>query len=805
MNRVFLFFCLIINSFVYSQNQISGVIVDNHTLEELPFVNIAIKGTTQGTVTSLNGKFSLDVNSFPVTIICSYVGYAKREVVFNSSEFKKISLTNIGFNLDEAVVFAGPNPADIIMQKVVKNSDINNPEKNCRFQYQSYNKLVFTINTSLLNPPKDSSDKEVMSLHHFFKNRHIFLSESVTEKKYYSASKNKETILAAKVSGFENPVFTLISTQLQSFHFYKEEIALGDIKFIGPVSKHGLKHYHFILADTFYLNNDTIYSITFAPHKDNNKHSMKGVLQIHTDGYAIYNVSAEPTNDQGDGLGISVSQQYQKINNQQWFPSELNTTLAMNGVQLEGAPLLGIGTTQIKNIEINPEFSKKEFDNVEVEMNEQSIKNSDSQLELLRNDTLNSKEKETYRFIDSLGKANHLDKKMLVINSLVTGAVPIKFLDWDISKLLLYNDYEGLRLGLALKTNYKVTKYASLRGYLAYGFKDKAWKYGYNLTVNISQKNQIGFDFSYRQDVEASSNIIFFDQQRLLMNQGYSNLFMNRFDSISKYEARFYTRALRHFKFHLFGNYQVREAYENYIYRYNLSESVTLLDPTFTLAEMGFEMKMAINEKFIETPFGFISKGSSWPIVTLRYTVGKRGILNSEYDYQRFIIRSEKVFSSLRWGNLSLSLSAGIVKGETPYHLLFNPTGTYKPIQKMTVYSVDGFETIRLNEFLLDQFASLHFKYRFAQPIIKGEKFRPYISLTTTALIGELKNSQIHQNLTFNSINKPFTESGLLIDNLLHSGVSSLGIGAFYRWGNYELPRFSENLAIKISLALSLE
>src|SRR5690606_25477174 len=148
-------------------------------------------------------------------------------------------------------------------------------------------------------------------------------------------------------------------------------------------------------------------------------------------------------------------------------------------------------------------------------------------------------------------------------------------------------------------TNYKITKYASVGGYLAYGFKDKAWKYGYNLTININQKNQIGVDFSYKQDVESASNISFFEQPRQLMNQGYSNLFMNRFDSISKYEVRFYTRALRHFKFHLFGNYQVREAYENYIYRYALSDNVTLLDPTFTLAEAGMEVKMVINEKFI--------------------------------------------------------------------------------------------------------------------------------------------------------------------------------------------------------------
>ncbi len=47
---------------------------------------------------------------------------------------------------------------------------------------------------------------------------------------------------------------------------------------------------------------------------------MKGILQIHTDGYAIYNVIAEPAEQQETGFGIKVSQQYKKIENKQWFP-----------------------------------------------------------------------------------------------------------------------------------------------------------------------------------------------------------------------------------------------------------------------------------------------------------------------------------------------------------------------------------------------------------------------------------------------------------------------------------------------------
>ena len=46
------------------------------------------------------------------------------------------------FNLTEAVVVAGENPAHRIIKKVVKNRDQNNPEKMQSFQCITYNKVV---------------------------------------------------------------------------------------------------------------------------------------------------------------------------------------------------------------------------------------------------------------------------------------------------------------------------------------------------------------------------------------------------------------------------------------------------------------------------------------------------------------------------------------------------------------------------------------------------------------------------------------------------------------------------------------
>jgi hypothetical protein len=71
-------------------------------------------------------------------------------------------------------------------------------------------------------------------------------------------------------------------------------------------------------------------------------------------------------------------------------------------------------------------------------------------------------------------------------------------------------------------------------------------------------------------------------------------------------------------------------------------------------------------------------------------------------------------------------------------------------------------------------------------------------------IYGQLDAASRHQNLEFTELNKIYTESGIVIDNLLKSNGSGFGIGFFYRWGHFQLPSFQENIALKISLTLAL-
>lgn len=64
-----------------AQSSLSGQIRDKNTNEPLIGASVVIKGTTVGTTTDIDGKFKLQHNnSYPLTLLVSYIGYVQTEV-----------------------------------------------------------------------------------------------------------------------------------------------------------------------------------------------------------------------------------------------------------------------------------------------------------------------------------------------------------------------------------------------------------------------------------------------------------------------------------------------------------------------------------------------------------------------------------------------------------------------------------------------------------------------------------------------------------------------------------------------------
>lgn len=86
------------------QEPVTGLVVDAQTGEELPGVNVVIKGTTIGTSTDLNGRFEVGVESLQDTLVFSFVGYQTLEVPINGRTDLNITLESEIISGEELVV-----------------------------------------------------------------------------------------------------------------------------------------------------------------------------------------------------------------------------------------------------------------------------------------------------------------------------------------------------------------------------------------------------------------------------------------------------------------------------------------------------------------------------------------------------------------------------------------------------------------------------------------------------------------------------------------------------------------------------
>lgn len=90
-------------TYSYAQNSISGTVIESNSGQSLPGVTVQIKGTTNGTITDINGKFRLDASPSD-TLEVSFIGMQTRLVPVGSQTEFIIELVEDVQELNEVVV-----------------------------------------------------------------------------------------------------------------------------------------------------------------------------------------------------------------------------------------------------------------------------------------------------------------------------------------------------------------------------------------------------------------------------------------------------------------------------------------------------------------------------------------------------------------------------------------------------------------------------------------------------------------------------------------------------------------------------
>ena len=86
------------------QKKITGTITDGSTGEPIVGANIIIEGTTIGTTTDIDGKFTLDINKDNAILIISFLGYNTERVAFTGQSNLSVQLIPDIKSLEEVVV-----------------------------------------------------------------------------------------------------------------------------------------------------------------------------------------------------------------------------------------------------------------------------------------------------------------------------------------------------------------------------------------------------------------------------------------------------------------------------------------------------------------------------------------------------------------------------------------------------------------------------------------------------------------------------------------------------------------------------
>lgn len=94
---------VLFTNFAFAQRTITGVVTDAETGESLIGANVLVLGTSSGTVTDLDGNYSIELPDGSTQLEFSYTGYTSQTVTVSTSDVLDISLA-AGETLDEVVV-----------------------------------------------------------------------------------------------------------------------------------------------------------------------------------------------------------------------------------------------------------------------------------------------------------------------------------------------------------------------------------------------------------------------------------------------------------------------------------------------------------------------------------------------------------------------------------------------------------------------------------------------------------------------------------------------------------------------------
>lgn len=750
--------------------QIRGVITDSLTNEPLMYITVQYEGKGVGGISNAQGEYEVETRSGWNELTFSAIGYVTKKVKFApGTKVLNVKMTADDIMLSEVVVKPKKekysrknNPAVEFMKKVIANKKELKLEENDYYQYQKYEKMKMSIND--VTPEK--MEKGIYKKFSFFKDQvevspktnkmilPISIKETGSRTIYRKNPKSKKTIIEGMNStGIEeffstgDMLGTILNDVFSDINIYDDDIRLLQRRFVSPIGRGAISFYKFYLMDTLMVDKRECVHLTFVP-QNSQDFGFTGHLYVVKDStYAVKKCTMNLPKNTGVNFveNLDIVQEFEQLPDSNWVLTDDDMTVELAFVK-------GIQGLEVQR---TTKYTDYNFDEIEARLfrlkgnvikESNMLAKSDEYWAKVRQVPLTKKESTMDLFMNRIEqipgfKYVIFGAKALIENFVETGskAHPSKFDFGPINTIITSNYVNGTRFRLSGLTTGNLHPHWSFSGYGAYGTKDRKWFYSAQAAYSFNKREYVLWEFpkhylafKYTYDVMSPMDkYLATDKDNVFVGWKWTTVDQMSYirDATLTYELEtpvgFSMQAMARLR-----NDEpaggVLQYWKNDGKTPGVWDETNTLIKDITTTELGISLRYAPGETFVNTKQRRVPVSLDAPQFTLSHTLGVKGVLGGEYNFNLTEASIRKRFWFGSWGKLDVTLRAGAQWNKVPFPLLNLPMANLSYITQHN----ESFNLINNMEFLNDRYGSLALTYDMNGklfnriPLIKKLKWR---------------------------------------------------------------------------------
>lgn len=769
MRKAFVLLLLIFSLAIDSQT-IRGVVVDEETGDSIPHPGLQYKKGKVVVSGGSDGSFSIPrLNDEYLTV--SAVGYKTLQILIgpNTPARMRITLKPDTKRLKEVTVRGKKgkysrknNPAVELMKRVIAAKKRNDLENHDYYRYDKYQKLTLAVNDitpAEVEKEKGKNRQWLVNQIEFcpYNNKLILplsVDETVTQHIYRKDPKKEKTIvLGQRATGVNDLIQTgeMLNTVLKDVFtdvdLYDDQIRLLQYPFTSPIGKDAIAFYRFYIVDTVYVDRDECYHLEFTPNNQQD-FGFRGELWVLTDSTLHVKkcrLSLPRKSDVNFTDNLSVTQEFTKLPNGEWVLTTDDMYVEMSVVDFLTKAVV-IRTTRMTDYAFDPIPDKAFKGKAKVKYDPSSRMRGDDFWADNRTVELTGSERGMGTFIDNLTKTKGFKyllfgMKVLIENYVETGGKthPSLVDIGPINTMVSTNFIDGMRTRLSAQTTANLNPHLFVSGYYARGWDSRKNYYKGQVTYSFNKKEYMPWEFPKRTltftstyDVcSPSDKFMPTDKDNVFTSFKWTDvdkmMFYNRQELAFEYEQDWGFKTTVKLKTE--ENEACGKLYFTPLSLYD-AETPAIEHGKIRTTEASIELRYAPGETYVNTKQRRLKINYDPPVFTLSHTVGVKGVLGGDYNYNFTEASVYKRFWLNSWGKLDVTLKGGIQWNKVPFPLLIMPAANLSYIVED-----ETFNMINNMEFLNDRYASLDVSWDLNGkifnriPLIKKLKWREWLGV----------------------------------------------------------------------------